>query len=444
MVGKRSGDLVTKNSQLYVFINDFLVAKLVKHSNGSLSFRYEKTWLNTEGARPVSLSLPLVDKEYSGDVVYNFFDNLLPDNPRVRAQVQAKFQAKTSHPFDLLAMIGKDCVGAIRLTDNKLDANLSKQINYEFLKDKDIANILRNHKDAPLGMLDKDDDFRISIAGVGEKTAFLNYKGRWCRPLRQTPTTHIFKLPIGFIPQKDIDLTDSCENEWLCSLIAKAYGLEVANCNIEIFDGIKVLVVDRFDRKFSEDNSWLMRLPQEDLCQSLGYSPNLKYEADGGPGIKDIMTTLHGANNSDLNKEMFFRSQVLFFMLAAIDGHAKNFSLFLKPYGGYEMTPLYDIISAYPLIDKKQLQKQKIKMAMALHGKNKHYSWSNISRRHFISTAKAVNFSCEIADNIIQDMLDKTDEVISEVKAKLPADFPKNISDSIFNGILNARKILTK
>ena len=96
--------------------------------------------------------------------------------------------------------------------------------------------------------------------------------------------------------------------------VAKAYGLEVANCNIEIFDGIKVLVIDRFDRRFSEDNSWLMRLPQEDLCQALGYSPNLKYEADGGPGIKDIMRLLHGANNSDLNKEMFFRSQVLFFM----------------------------------------------------------------------------------------------------------------------------------
>ena len=146
----------------------------------------------------------------------------------------------------------------------------------------------------------------------------------------------------------------------MCSLIAKAYGLEVANCNIEIFDGIKVLVIDRFDRRFSEDNSWLMRLPQEDLCQALGYSPNLKYEADGGPGIKDIMRLLHGANDSGLNKEMFFRSQVLFFMLAAIDGHAKNFSLFLKPYGSYEMTPLYDIISAYPLIDKKQLQNKSI------------------------------------------------------------------------------------
>ena len=81
-------------------------------------------------------------------------------------------------------------------------------------------------------------------------------------------------------------------------------------------------------------------------------------------------------------------------------------------------------------------------MAMALHGNNKHYNWINMSRRHFISTAKAVNFSCESAENIIQDMLDKTDKVISEVNAELPADFPKNISESIFNGILNAKKIL--
>ena len=131
-----------------------------------------------------------------------------------------------------------------------------------------------------------------------------------------------------------------------------------------------------------------MRLPQEDMCQALGISPNLKYQADGGPGMKNIMQLLLGSANPTEDRDIFYRSQVLFWLLAAIDGHAKNFSLFIEPEGKYRLTPLYDIMSAYPLMAKKQLQAQKIKMAMALKGKNNHYHWYNIQRRYFIETAK--------------------------------------------------------
>ena len=49
---------------------------------------------------------------------------------------------------------------------------------------------------APGGELE---DFRISIAGAQEKTAFLRHQGKWCRPIGSTPTTHIFKLPLGLV-----------------------------------------------------------------------------------------------------------------------------------------------------------------------------------------------------------------------------------------------------
>ena len=65
-------------------------------------------------------------------------------------------------------------------------------------------------------------------------------------------------------------------------------------------------------------------------------------------------------------RDTFFKSQILFFLLAAIDGHAKNLSLFIEPKGTYDLAPLYDIISAYPLLETEKLQKQKIKMAMAM------------------------------------------------------------------------------
>jgi serine/threonine-protein kinase HipA len=144
---------------------------------------------------------------------------------------------------------------------------------------------------------------------------------------------------------------------------------------------------------------------------------------------------LLGSATPEKDRDTFFRAQVLFWLLAAIDGHAKNFSLFIEPEGKYRLTPLYDIMSAYPLIAKKQLQKQKIKMAMALKGENNHYHWDQVQRRHFIQTAKDAHYSLEKAENILDDMLSHVDEVIKKISAQLPNAFPREISQPIFDGM---------
>jgi len=431
---RRVVTMKTRNRTLSVLMNGILIGKLEKAANGGLTFIYDQQWLYTPGARPISLSLPLVDQPFAGDVVYNFFDNLLPDNPQIRARIQAKFHVATNQPFDLLASIGRDCVGAIQIIDGEIPT-FKKEINFEPLEENEIASILRGYQNYPLGMTDNADQFRISIAGAQEKSAFLYHNGKWCRPLRETPTSHIFKLPIGYIQHQQMDLSDSCENEWLCSQIAEAFGLRAAKCETLHFEDVKVLVVERFDRKLASDNTWLIRLPQEDMCQGLGISPNLKYQADGGPDINDVMRLLLGSENPTEDRDMFYRAQVLFWLLAAIDGHAKNFSVFIKPEGKYRLTPLYDIMSAHPLMAKKQLQAQKIKMAMALKGKNTHYHWYNMQRRYFLETAKAVNYSVERAEAILDDMLQRVDSVIDQVSAKLPKKFPSQISQPTFDGM---------
>ncbi|EBA01260.1 HipA protein [Marinobacter sp. ELB17] len=108
-----------------------------------------------------------------------------------------------------------------------------------------------------------------------------------------------------------------------------------------------------------------MRLPQEDFCQTLGVALAIKYESDGGPGIKDGMKLLLGSQQARKDRELFFKAQILFWLLAAIDGHAKNFSLFIEPGSAYRMTPLYDVISAYPLIALGNVAPQKAKMTMS-------------------------------------------------------------------------------
>lgn len=430
---------MTKHTRfLNILMNGILIGSLEKNINGALIFKYDNKWINTAGARPISLSLPLVDKRFSGDLVYNFFDNLLPDNQQIRNRIQAKFKVLTNHPFDLLAKIGKDCVGAIQLLDDDVP-NFEKKISFEAVNEKKIANILRGYQQYPLGMSSETEAFRISIAGAQEKTAFLYHQNKWVIPTNDTPTSHIFKLPIGFISHQQLDLSDSCENEWLCGKIASAFGLNITKSEILYFEDMKVLAVERFDRKLSQDKTWLMRLPQEDMCQALGISSNLKYQTDGGPGIKDIMNLLLGSVKAIEDRDFFYKAQVLFWLLAAIDGHAKNFSIFIEPQGEYVCTPLYDVMSAYPLIKNKQLQPQKIKMAMALRGKNNHYQWHLGQRRHFIETAKIINYSADRAEEILNEMLEKVDFVIQSVSESLPNSFPDKIAGPIFDGLRNAK-----
>ncbi|MEB5776436.1 HipA domain-containing protein, partial [Aeromonas caviae] len=84
---------------------------------------------------------------------------------------------------------------------------------------------------------------------------------RWCLPHAATPTTHIIKLPIGKIESHSysIDLSQSVENEYLCILIAKALGLPVPHCFIMQVGKVKALAVERFDRRYATDRSWIMR-----------------------------------------------------------------------------------------------------------------------------------------------------------------------------------------
>jgi serine/threonine-protein kinase HipA len=428
-------------TKLNVLMNGRLVGYLRKLSSGAMNFQYDEAWLETSGVRPISLSLPLKYEAYEGEQVYNFFDNLLPDNEQIRARIQARFQIPTDQPFDLLNAIGNDCVGAIQLCQEEHLPHRVDVTTAQTLSSKEIAKLLRVYRTVPLGMTEEADDFRISIAGAQEKTALLWHQGQWCRPTGATPTSHIFKLPIGFIDHNGIDLSDSCENEWLCLKIAGAFGLPTANAKIQQFEDVKVLVVERFDRRWSKDGTWLMRLPQEDMCQALGVSPNLKYQSNGGPGMAKIMQALLGSKNAEADRETFFRSQVLFWLLAATDGHAKNFSIYLEPGGSYRLTPLYDVLSVYPLMQSNMIPRQKAKMAMALRGTNKnHYLWEKIQPRHFLSTAKTINFPQKKAKQILSEMLEQVDDVATQVLEKLPEGFPPDISAPILEGMTRLAK----
>ncbi|PSW10312.1 serine/threonine protein kinase [Photobacterium rosenbergii] len=433
-------------ADLMVAMNGYEVGILHQSPTGAHRFHYSPSWLDTPGARPISLSLPLGRRPFHGEAVYNFFDNLLPDNMQIRQRIVARHQAKSSQPFDLLAKIGLDSVGALQIYPLGTNPGDVRHISCKPLDDSALVRILKGYQsDAPLGMIAEEDDFRISLAGAQEKTALLRRDNTWCLPQGSTPTTHIIKLPIGEIQSHSytIDLAESVENELVCLRLAKAFGLPVAEADVLDVADIRALSVSRFDRRESKDGQWIMRLPQEDFCQVLNISPGRKYEVDGGPGIAEIMRYLLASEQPDADRREFMRAQVLFWLLAATDGHAKNFSVFLLPGGAFRLTPLYDILSVYPVMGGKGVSERKAKMAMGLYGESgRHYKWYSLFPRHFLATARAVGFSEAAMQQILDEFRDRAFEAVETVRASLPDDFPHHISDAILDGVLKRARRL--
>ncbi len=423
---------------LDVWMNGELVGHWTFGSAGVHSFAYDQVWLENPQRRSLSLSLPLSrgTTPFSGKVVEFYFDNLLPDSMGIRKRLASKFGAESIHAFQLLEKIGRDCVGAIQLLPGGGPAPDVRRIDAEPLSGSDIERILDDTVGNRNIGVPEEDELRISIAGAQEKTALLWHNDQWCRPHGTTPTTHILKLPLGEVGGMRADFSTSVENEWLCAKLLRAFGLPVADSTFGMFGRHKVLVVTRFDRRLID--GWWARLPQEDFCQATGMSPEQKYEENGGPGISTILDILRGSDNAEADRTNFMTAQLVFWMLAAPDGHAKNFSIFIGQQDHFLLTPFYDVMSAWPIIGTgaREIQWKKAKLAMALRTKNVRYRMAEIQRRHWNEVAKANALGSDF-EAVIQRLAAITPEVIESVSKELPAGFPTVVSERIFGGLLD-------
>lgn len=416
---------------LDVFLNGRLVGQLRRETSGAIDFAYTPSWLGWESTFPISLSLPLREDRYVGAPVVAVFDNLLPDNDQIRQRLAARTHAEGTDAFSLLAAVGRDCVGAMQFLPEGEAPSASGTIDGRPLSETEVAAILGDLGQAPLGVT-TGAEFRISLAGAQEKTALLWWKDKWHIPHGSTPTTHIFKPPIGKLAN-GIDLSESIENEYLCLKLAKAIGLPSAKVAIATFGDKRALIVERFDRLWTRDTR-LLRLPQEDACQALSVLPPRRYEADGGPGIKRLLELLKASDDPAADQRVFLKAQIFFWLLGATDGHAKNFSLHLLPGGRFRLAPLYDIMSTQPCVDAGQLRHNQFKLAMAV-GKNQHYIVDDVLPRHFVQTAMLAGIGRAMVDHILAEIADAMQRALDDVARNLRDDFPSRLLDQLAGGI---------
>ncbi|SFU15987.1 HipA-like C-terminal domain-containing protein [Mesorhizobium sp. YR577] len=139
----------------------------------------------------------------------------------------------------------------------------------------------------------------------------------------------------------------------------------------------------------------------------------------------------------------FMRATVIFWLIGATDGHAKNFSIFLTPGGRYRLTPLYDILTAQPSLDANQIPRKKFKLAMSI-GKSRHYAIHDIVPRHFMQTADLAGIGKLAMKSLFEELAASADSNMDNVVKSLPTNFPSALIDSVTQALKHRARMLSE
>lgn len=82
--------------------------------------------------------------------------------------------------------------------------------------------------------------------------------------------------------------------------------------------------------------------------------------------MTQILNLLSGSDSPANDQKTVLKAQILFWLIGATDGHAKNFSVFLGPGGSYHLTLLYDVLTAQPSLEAGQIERKQMKLAMSV------------------------------------------------------------------------------
>ncbi len=395
---------------LDVFLHNRYIGQYIQTESGLSEFMYDAKYRSAADALPMSQSLPLRSAPFTYQECHGFFAGILPEGEN-RNIIARNLGISANNDFSMLDLIGGECAGAITFMPPGHTPPAQEE-HYRKLSGQQVKKIL---EDLPLRpLLAGREGIRLSLAGAQDKLAVYVSGQDISLPILNAPSTHVFKPAIE--PYKSI-----VENEAFCMTLAKKLGMNVAEVEVRSEGEKKFLLVERYDRTKTDDESGLItRLHQEDFCQALGIAPEKKYEAEGGVSIQQSFDLLRKVATTPLTDIRALLDAIIFnFLIGNHDAHGKNFSLLYHiTDSGYhvQLAPLYDLIctTAYPNLDKK--------MAMSIGGK---FKSEEITPQHFDRMADEAGLAKVLVRNRIREMaesilnlLDQTGEdtsVLSEV-----------------------------
>lgn len=394
------------------------VGILEQTKTGKLQFTYED-----DSDLAISNSLPLDKKTFTDKECKPYFNGLLPESDIVRQHIGKMFGINANNDFALLKAIGHDCAGALSLHDINEPVRVQEfiELNAEPQTDEQLLKHIQELPNKPF-FTDLSNEVRLSLAGTQDKGAVTVIDGKICLPKNSTPTTHIIKPLI-----KNLDNT--ILNEYLCMKSAKGVGINTADVEIGEVKGIQYLLIERYDREIK--NNKVKRIHQEDFCQALGILSINKYQADGGPDIKQCFDLLDIARTPASSRNMLMKLVIFNFLTGNNDAHAKNFSLLYfntKPV----LAPAYDLLSTqiYPNLTKK--------MAMKIGSS---YEKKFVTKPSFEKMCDDIGYSYKMFKKEFEEISHKLPEVLKEEFSKLGGSFDDTVLKNIKTVVKENSKI---
>ncbi|HET9676558.1 MAG TPA: type II toxin-antitoxin system HipA family toxin [Solirubrobacterales bacterium] len=320
---------------LDVYLHDERVGLLERVDGASLRFTYDPEWL-ADAETPISLSLPLRDEPYGDSECRPFFKGLLPEGEFLRS-IARTFHISAENPFTVLQEIGGECAGAVSLVEPGGEPPFASAPDPEWLTEPQLASLLAELPARPLLAGPHDEEgVRLSLAGTRDKLPVLLRDDRVGITRGRPPSTHIIKMP----PEID----GFVANEAYCMGLAREVGLSVATATPVRAGHLNALMVERYDR--FRAGSTVRRIHQEDFCQASGRPPEMKYEAEGGPGVAECSEIINAHAAGPGASLLKFLDALLFnFLIGNADAHSKNYSLLLEGPRAPRLAPLYDLLS---------------------------------------------------------------------------------------------------
>jgi len=245
----------------------------------------------------------------------------------------------------------------------------------------------------------------FSLAGAQPKTGLYRDEAgaRWGIPKGATPTTHILKPSLG-----EFDAYQ--ENEHFCLCLAGAAGLPAANSWTESIGGVPTIIVERYDRVRSGDQ--VIRVHQEDMCQSLARMPDAKYENEGGPSAREILELIRRESSKpDEDVLRFVDAQIVNYLIAGTDAHAKNYGFLLAGGRQVRLSRLYDVSSSLPY--PNDIQPKKARLAMKVGGS---YKLWKIGPHQWEKAAVEWGLDRDLLFGRIRDLAERIQEAATSVR----------------------------
>lgn len=335
-------------NNLIVYMNAERVGRLEQDDSGLLQFSYDQTWLEKPGAMPLSRSLPLQSEVFSGKKARPFFAGILPEEGP-REKIAEILGISNTNDFAMLERIGGECAGAVSLLPEGVALADPKNARHRKLTEPELRQLIAGLPNRPLMV--GTDGLRLSLAGAQDKLPVIVHNNGICLPLGDTPSTHILKPETDRFP-------GLATNEIFCMTLAQAVGLNAPKIEYHSIGKKSYILVQRYDRATDESGS-TTRLHQEDFCQALGFPPERKYQAEGGPMLGDCISLLRDWSTVPVLDILNFINGLIFNVLIGnADAHGKNYSL-LYSGGERRLSPSYDLVStlAWPALSKNLAMK---------------------------------------------------------------------------------------